>query len=118
MLPADYLCGFLLAAQGLSDLMSKPLGLLCTIFELSLNFLPDGMQDGLSLHNTASQNPDTIGEQPTVTGRTNVALHHCSICAQLSTARHFAFCGQLDDPLIELLQGFRLDQVCPADQGR
>jgi len=46
------------------------------------------------------------------------STHHRAIRAQLATLRHFPFHGQLDDPFIEFLQGLRLNQVCPADQGR
>jgi hypothetical protein len=88
------------------------------IISLIQNFLPDGLQDSLSASHGARQKLHTIGQQITVTGWTNVALHHRPIRPHFLTAGYLTLDRQLREPLIEFLQRLGLDQIRPTDQGR
>ena len=104
-----------LLAQRLSDLAGECLGRLGEILERLLHGL---LHQFPGTHHRPRQHPHPIGQQTIVTGCTDVALHHRAIRAQLATLRHPALCGQLNDPFLEFLQGLRLNEVRPADQGR
>ena len=99
-------------------MVRDPLGCLREVLKGFLDFLPRGLQDRSATDRAAGQHPHTVGQQATVTGRTNIALYHRAIGAQLPPAGYFVLDGQMCDTLVELLQRLRLDQVCPPDESR
>src|SRR3972149_6957261 len=104
-------------AEGFTDLASNLAGCLGEVLELLTHLLSPSLQDCFGTPHRARQHPHTVCPLATVRGRMHVRLHHRSIRAQLSTFGDFVLQRQLRDPLIEFLQGLRLDQIRPANQG-